>query len=119
MRGDYRLARCAGFDEVVKNPIRDRFVERALVPIGCQIKFQGLALDAETVWYVIDVDPGEIWLTCHRTDGSEVIGFKMDPVIPARRWIRKSLESRLRGRRGNSRFAVSEKREVGCFGFRH
>ena len=83
---DY-LARRARFDEIVKNTICDCFVEHALVPIGRQIKFQGLALDAETVGHVIDIDSRKIRLAGHRTNRSEIIGFKMDPVIPAWRWI--------------------------------
>src|SRR5438034_8757473 len=84
---DDRLARRARFDEIVKNPIRDGFVEGALVSIRGQIKFQGLAFDAETVGHVIDVDAGKIGLPCYRTDGSEIVSFKMDPVIPAGRWV--------------------------------
>ena len=119
LRGHDRFARGAGFYEIVENTVCDSFVERALVPIGCQIKFQGLALDAEMVGHVIDIDPSEIWLACDRANGSEIIGFKMDPVIPAGRWIWKRLEPRLRGRGGNLCVSSSEKREVGCFGFGH
>jgi len=108
LRGHDRFARGAGFHEIVQDAICDCFVERALVPIGCQIKFQGLALDAETVRHVIDVDAGKIRLTGDRTNRSEIIGFKMDPVIPAGRWIWKSLKARLRGRRRNSRVASPE-----------
>src|SRR5439155_26197521 len=90
---------CTGFDEIVKNPICDCFVERVLVPIGRQIKFQGFAFDAETVRHVIDVDAGKIGLPCYRTDGSEIVSFKMNPIIAAWRRIWKSLQPRL-GRRG-------------------
>jgi len=95
LRGDDCFARRARFDEVVKNPIRDRFVERALVPIGRQVKFQGLALDAQEVRHVINIDSGEIGLAGHRTNRSEIIGFKMDPVIPAWRRIRECLKTGL------------------------
>ena len=96
---------CTGFDEIVKNPICDCFVERALVPIGRQIKFQGLALDAKTVGHVIDIDPGEVGLAGYRTNRCEIIGFKMNPIIAAWHRIWKSLESRLRGRGWQFRFA--------------
>src|SRR5439155_25281700 len=119
LRSDDCFTWCTSFDEIVKDPICDRFVEGALVPIGRQIKFQGLALNAKTVGHVIDIDSRKIRLAGHRTNRREIIGFKMDPVIPAWRRIWKSLESRLRGRGWNSSFAVSEKCEVGCFGFCH
>jgi hypothetical protein len=102
------FARRACFHKIVEDTVRNRFVERALVPIRGQIKFQGLALDAETVWHVIDVNPGKIGLTRYRTNGSEIISFKMNPVIPAGRRIRKRLEPRVGGRRRDSRFASSE-----------
>src|SRR5947207_649850 len=95
LRGHDRFARGAGFYEIVENTVCDSFVERALVPIGCQIKFQGLALDAEAVGYVVDVDPGKIRLTGDRANRSEIVRFKMDPVIPAGRRIRESLKARL------------------------
>jgi hypothetical protein len=119
LRGDDDFARRTGFDEIVKNPICDCFVERALVPIGRQIKFQGLALDAKTAGHVIDIDPGEVGLAGYRTNRCEIIGFKMDPVSPAWRWIWERFEPRLRGGAGNLCFSSSEKREVGCFGFGH
>ena len=97
LRSHDRFARCTGFHEIVKDPVCDCFVEGALVSIRCQIKFKRFALDAETVGYVVDVDPGKIRLTGDRANRSEIIGFKMDPVIPAQRWIWKRLEPRLRG----------------------
>jgi len=108
LRDHHRFTRCTGFHEVVQNPVCDGFVERALVPIRGQIKFQRLALDAETVWYVIDVNPGEIGLTGDRTDGCEIVGFEMDPVIPVWRRIWESLKARLRRGGGNSCFGSSE-----------
>src|SRR5207244_7807832 len=96
LRGHDGLTRGAGFHEIVQDAICDCFVERALVSIGRQIKFQGLALDAETVGYVVDVDPGKIRLTGDRTNGSEIVSFKMNQIIPAGRGIWKRLEPRLR-----------------------
>ena len=66
LRGDDDLARCARSDEIVKDAVCDGFVERVLIPIRCQIKFQRLAFDAETVGDVINVDPREIRLARDR-----------------------------------------------------
>jgi hypothetical protein len=95
--GDDCLARRTGFHEIVQYAVCDRFVERALVPVRSEIKFQGLAFDAEAVGHVIDVDPGEIGLARDWTNGSEIVGFKMNLIIALRSWIWKSLESRLSG----------------------
>src|SRR5207247_1937810 len=96
LRSHDRFARRACFDEIVENPVGDRFVERALVSIRSKIKFERFAFDAEPIRHVIDVYPGKIWLACDWADRSEIVGFKMNPVVPTRR-IRKSLEPRLRG----------------------
>jgi len=100
-RGELRrhdcFARRTGFHEIVENAVRDRFIERALVAIRGEIEFQRLALDAETVGHVIDIDPREIGLTGYRTNGSEIICFKMNSIIALGSGIWKSLESRLGG----------------------
>jgi len=49
------------------------------------------------VGHVIDIDPGEIGLARDRTNGSEIVGFKMNSIIALRSGIWKSLESRLGG----------------------
>jgi hypothetical protein len=92
-----RFARRTGFHEIVENAVCDGFIECALVTIGGEIEFQSLALDAETVRHVIDIDPGEIGLTCDRTNGSEIVRFKVNPVIALRSGVWKNLESRLGG----------------------
>ncbi len=112
LRGDDGFARRARFDEVVKNAIRDCFVERALVSIRGQIKFQRLAFDAETVGHVIDIDPGEVGLACYRTNRCEIIGFKMDPIIAAGGWIWECLKTCLGWRSGDSCFASSEQSQL-------
>ena len=89
------VARRACFYEIVQNAVRDRFIEGALIPIRSQIKLERLAFDTEAVWHVIDINPGEIRLAGDRTNRSEIIGFKMNPVIPTRCGIRKSLQPRL------------------------
>src|SRR5205807_4366494 len=69
LRSHNRLAWRARFHEIVQNAVRDRFVERALVPIRGKVKLKRLTFDAEPIRHVIDVDPGEIRLTRDRTNG--------------------------------------------------
>jgi hypothetical protein len=97
LRRHDRLARRACFHEVIQNAVRDRFIERVLIPIRSKIKFERLAFNAETIRDVIDLDPGEVCLAGHRTERCEIIRLKMDVVIsPCRVW--KSLEARFRRR---------------------
>src|SRR5881398_768484 len=60
LRRHNRFTRRARFYEIVQNPIGDRFVKRALVPIGREVELERFAFDAKPVWHVIDVDPGKI-----------------------------------------------------------
>ena len=96
LRSHDHLPRRARFHEVVQDAVGDRLVEGTLIPIRGKIKFERFAFDAEPIRHVIDVYPGKIWLACDWADRSEIVGFKMNPVVPTRR-IRKSLEPRLRG----------------------
>ena len=89
------LAWRARFHEIVQNAVGYRFIEGALIPIRSKIKLERLAFDAETVRHVIDVDSGKIWLACDWTNGSEIVRFKMNPIIAARRGISESLQARL------------------------
>ena len=108
LRGHDSFTRCAGSYKVVQNAVGDRFVERALVPIRREIKFQGFALDAETIGHVIDIDACKIRLPRYRANGSKIVCFKMNPVIAAGRRIWERLKSGL-GRRGRQfRLAVPE-----------
>ena len=108
LRGDDCFTRHAGFYEIVQDAVGDRLVERALISIRSQIKLQRLALDTEPIRYVIDFDSCKIRLTGDRTNGSEIVRFKMNPVIAIGCWIRKSLEACFGGRGGKFRFASSE-----------
>ena len=120
LRGYDRFTRSARIDEIIQDTVRDCFVERALVSIRGQIKLQRLALHADTVGHVIDVDPREIRLACDRTDRSEIIRFKMNPIISARRRIRKRFEARFCGRGWQLRVAPPEQRQLICaFSFCH
>src|SRR5438105_2649197 len=112
---DYgRLARRACFYEVVENAVRYCFVERALVSIRCEIKFERLAFDAQAIRDVIDVDSREIRLSRDWANRSEIVRFKMDPVIAARRGIRESLEPCFCWRSGNFHFAPSKECQSTC-----
>jgi hypothetical protein len=113
LRGHDRLPRRARFHKIVQNAVRDRFVEGALIPIRGKIKFERLAFDAEPIWNVVDFDPGKIRLTRDRTNGSEIVRFKMNPVVSARR-ILESFEPRLRRRRRKFRFASPQQCESTC-----
>ena len=97
LRGHGCFAWPARLYEIVQDAVRDGFVERALVAIRGEIEFQRFTLDAQTIRYVIDIDPGKIRLTCHRTDRSEIIRFKVNSVIALRGRIRKRLQARLGG----------------------
>jgi hypothetical protein len=118
LSGDDRLPRRARFHEIVQNAVRDGFVEGALVPVRGEIKFERLALDAQAVGHVVDIDPGKIGLASDRTNGSEIVRLKMNPVISAR-WIWESLEPRLRGRSGPFHFASPQQCEPRLFRLRH
>jgi hypothetical protein len=94
LRGHDCLARRACFHEIIQNAVRDRFIEGALIPIRSKIKLERFAFDAKTVGHVIDVDPGKIWLTRDWTNRSEIVGFKVNPIIPTGCGIWKGLEPR-------------------------
>lgn len=57
------------------------------------------------VWHIIDVDPCEIGLACHRTNGSEIICLEMNPINAGRRWIWERFETR--AGRGGGQFHVA------------
>jgi len=85
------LAWRACVDEIVQNAVCYRFIEGALIVIRGKIKLERLAFDTETVRHVVDIDPGEIWLACDWTKRSEIVRFKVNPIIAPRRRIRESL----------------------------
>jgi hypothetical protein len=120
LRGYDRLARSACFYEIIEDAVGYCFVKGALVSIRSQIKLERLAFDTETVRHVIDIDPREIRLTRDWANRSEIVRFKMYPVIPARRGVRKSLKARIGRRNRQSHFASSEKCQSTCaFSFCH
>src|ERR1041385_8242119 len=56
LRDHDRFPRCAGFDEIVQDPVRNGFVEGAFAAVGSEIKLERLALDAEPVGHIVDFD---------------------------------------------------------------
>ena len=98
LRGQDGFTRCARFDEIIEDAVRDGLIERALVTIRCKIEFQRFAFNAQLVGHIIDVNPREIRLTGYRTNGSEIVGFEMNAVVSFRSRISKRLQARF-GRR--------------------
>ena len=111
-RGELRShdgsTRGTGFHKIVEDAVCHRFIERALATIRCEIKFERLAFDAETVGHVIDIDPRKIGLTSDGANRSEIICFKVNTVISFRSRIRKCFQARLRWRGGKFRIAVPQ-----------
>ena len=114
LRGDDRFARSACFHKIVQDPVRDRFVKRALVPIRSEIKLERLTFDAKAFRNVIDVYSGKIRLAGDRTNRSEIVRFEMNAVIAAGRGIWESLKPGFGRRGGQSHFAPSEERQSTC-----
>ena len=108
LRCNDRLTRRAGFNEVVQNTICYCFVERVFVAIRREIEFKRLAFDAPAIRNIIDIDSGKIWLAGDRANRSEIVCFKMNPVIAVGRRIWKRLQPRLGWRSGQLRFALPE-----------
>src|SRR5215468_6078468 len=98
---NYGMTRCAGGNEIIQNAIGHCFVERADVSIGLQIKLERLAFNADPVGNVIDFNSGEISLAGHGTKRREIIGFKMNMILPSSR-VWKRLQFCLFGRSWNS-----------------
>jgi hypothetical protein len=114
LRGDDRFARSACFHKILQNPVRDRFVKRALVPIRSEIKLERLTFDAKAFRNVINVYSGKIRLAGDRANRSEIVRFEMNPVIAAGRGIRESFKPRLGRGSWNFRFASSENCQSTC-----
>ena len=84
------LARPAGGCQIVENLVDHRFVERALVAIRPEVKFQGFELDAEFIRHIVDSDRGEVGLTGSRADAGEFGTLHVNFIIPLRSRIGKS-----------------------------
>ena len=78
------FARPARLYQIVENLVDHRFMKRALVAIGPEIKLQRLELDAELIRRVGDSDRGEVGLAGLRADASEFRALHIDFIIPLR-----------------------------------
>src|SRR3954451_19526018 len=58
-------------DEIIQDPVRHRFVERAEVAITRQIKLQRFTFHTDSVRNVVDLDAGEVSLAGDRTNRRE------------------------------------------------
>lgn len=90
-----RLTRRTRLYEIVQDPVGDRFIKCALVSVRCQVELERFAFDAKAVRHIIDIDPSKIRLTGDRANGSEIVRFEMNPVVPTRCGIWERLEPRL------------------------
>ncbi len=59
---DAHESRAAGVYQILEDTVGHRLVEGALVPERPHVQFQGLELDAELLWDVVDVQGREIGL---------------------------------------------------------
>jgi len=67
-------------DEVVQNSVDDVFVEGTDVAIGGKVKLQGLGLNAQLVWDIIDEDLGEVRLAGDWAQGGKIGAVEADGV---------------------------------------
>src|SRR5437868_6571375 len=114
LRGHDHFARSACFHKIVQNPVRDRFVKRALVPIRSEIKLERLTFDAKAFRNVIDVYPGKIGLARDWANRSEIVCFEMNPIVTTGGGIRESLKPGLGRGSCNFCFASSENCQSTC-----
>lgn len=84
-------------DEIFKDPIDDLLIEASGIPKGGEVKLQGLALNAQNVGNISDVDRGEIRLTGNRAHRGKFRAIKIDPVTALLEPVRECFE-RFRGR---------------------
>lgn len=88
-----------GGDEVIRDPVADRFVKGSLVPVGPEIELEALQLHAELIGDVTDLDPGEIGLAGPRTEAGELRAIQMDFIGAIWIGIWKNLQFLVRFRR--------------------
>src|SRR5687767_3585430 len=91
---DGHAARGAGRDEIVENPVGDRFEEDALVAELDQVVLEGLQLDAALGGNVGNPDLAEVGQTCFRADGGEFRAADRNLELALRARIRKGVDRR-------------------------
>ena len=70
-------------DQIVGDAVRHRLVERSLVAERPEVELERLQLDAERLRDVADADRGEVGLSRHGTEASELRRFEGDLVVAA------------------------------------
>jgi len=81
-----------GSDEIIQNPVGDRFGKRTRVAEGVEVQFEGLALDAFLLRGVANGDGRKVGLTGDRAEGSKFWSGESDFVSATGFWIGKSLQ---------------------------
>jgi len=85
-----------GSDEIIQNPVGDRFGKRTRVAEGVEVQFEGLALDAFLLRGVANGDGRKVGLTGDRAERGEFRSGEGDLVGAAGFGVWKSFQSRQR-----------------------
>src|SRR5207248_7566637 len=75
-------------DQVVEDPVGDRLVEGAFVPVAPEVELEALQLHAGAIRHVRDLDGGKVRLAGHGADAGELRALEPDFVIASRTWSR-------------------------------
>lgn len=81
--GDLHPAGTERVDELVEDPVRDGFVEDALLAERLEVELQALELDAQLLRGVLDGDRAEIRLAGHGAAAGEFRRDVRDDVVAA------------------------------------
>jgi hypothetical protein len=88
----HHFTRRAGRYQVIKDPIDDLLIEAARIPERGEVILQRLRFDAKIARHVIDRNPREIRLACHRAERSEIVALEANPVVAMRMSVAKRIE---------------------------
>ena len=80
---DFAPDRVDGRNKVVEDLVGQVLVEHALLAEAPIVKLEGLRLHDARTRHVADRDLGEVGLAGGRTQAGELIGRKLDGVVPA------------------------------------
>ena len=90
---DLHPFRFTGGDEVIEDSIDSDFVERVVVSVGEEIKFESFAFDALLFCDVVDGDVSEIRLSGDRAEACEFRAVESDDIISFRESVTGSFSS--------------------------
>src|SRR6266849_9771478 len=90
--GEAQKPRREQLDEVVADPVRDRFVEGAFVAEGPDVELEAFQLDALAVGNVVEIEGGEVGLPGPRAKAGELRNLHADQIVAARARIGKALQ---------------------------